>query len=225
MQTLDLILAVGETKTFDIGGAYFELIDGGGPVDVNFTNAAGSRAKDLEMLAAVPGYWVSGPFSRFEVKNVYGYAQTVRVMFGAGVGGSRRIQGQVAIADKIGLASTTVTSVQNTLGFQVATLVLPTANVRGLLITLSIIQTNPGAGGQAAGSVIAGPVAPAGVSPSGYVGAILQYALNNSPGVVQMDAARDSRKLIPAGWGLYHAVNGYIAAAVNNAAICTYELL
>lgn len=99
MQTLDIPLALNDIKIFDIGGSYFEFIEGAGAVDINFVNADGSRSKDLEMLDALPGYWVGGSFSRFELKNKSGGAQTVRVMFGSGVGGSRRIQGNVRVID------------------------------------------------------------------------------------------------------------------------------
>lgn len=105
MQTLDIILQANEVKAFDIGGAYFEFIEGNGPIDVNFVSASGSRSKDLEMLGALPGYWVSGAFSRFELKNTFAFSQTVRIMFGSGVGGSRRVQGAVSVIDG-GRAST-----------------------------------------------------------------------------------------------------------------------
>lgn len=99
MQTLRLSLAANETKQFDIGGSYFEIIDGVGAVDINFTDRSGSRAKDLEMLGALPGYFVAGSFMRFEVKNTLAQAQFVTVLYGNGVGGSRRIQGVVAVQD------------------------------------------------------------------------------------------------------------------------------
>ena len=51
------------------------------------------------MLNALPGYWVQGPFSRFELRNRYPLQQTVRVMYGRGVGGSRRVQGVVQTVD------------------------------------------------------------------------------------------------------------------------------
>lgn len=99
MQTQDITLALDETKQFDIGGAYFEIIEGAGALDVNFTNSDGSRGGDLEMLGALPGYYVVGPFSRFELRNRHTQPQTVRVMYGRGVGGSRRVQGAVATVD------------------------------------------------------------------------------------------------------------------------------
>lgn len=111
MQTQDITLTAGEVKAFDIGGSYFELIEGEGAVDVNFVNSEGNRAGDLEMLAALPGYWVSGPFSRFELKNRLTYSQTLRVMYGRGVGGSRRIQGAVTVVD--GAANKTAAGVQH----------------------------------------------------------------------------------------------------------------
>lgn len=102
MQTLDITLAASGTlqqQEFAVGGSYFELIEGQGAVDVKFTDNQGSQAADLEMRAALPGYYVVGPFAAFTLRNVSGRAQTVRVMFGSGVGGSRRVQGVVSTVD------------------------------------------------------------------------------------------------------------------------------
>lgn len=104
MQVLNINLgATGsgrEAQVFDIAGRYFEILESGGPVTVAFYDANCSRSRDLELANVDSGFYVAGAFQRFEVMNVYATAQTVRVAYGSGTGGSRRQPGTVRVIDQ-----------------------------------------------------------------------------------------------------------------------------
>lgn len=100
MQQISLTLAAAQTKTYDIAGAYFEIIDSTGAINVNFVDRHGSRTKDGELLGVVSGTFLEGPYSRFEITDASGVANTVTVLFGFGRGGTRRQPGNVRVIDQ-----------------------------------------------------------------------------------------------------------------------------
>ena len=100
MQTLTLTLAANQTVAFDIAGSYFEIIDSVGLVSVNFYDASGSRTKDLELQRVLSGFYVKGRFSRFEIQEASGSAQSITVLYGSTEGGTRRSPGNVRIIDQ-----------------------------------------------------------------------------------------------------------------------------
>ena len=99
MQQITFQLGANETKTFDLAGRYFEIIDSAGPITVAFYDKNGSRTKELELGNVLSGTYVSDPFQRFEVSNPYGISQSITVMYGAGNGGTRRSPGVVSVID------------------------------------------------------------------------------------------------------------------------------
>lgn len=99
MQFLPISLAATDTKVYDVAGNYFEIIDAVGPITVAFYDRNGTKAKDLELGLALSGAFVQGAYSRFEITNAFGYAQSIVIMYGAGVGGSRRAPGTVRVVD------------------------------------------------------------------------------------------------------------------------------
>jgi len=224
MQTLDIGLAAGELKTFDIGGAYFEFIEGQGAVDINFVDSSGSRAKDLEMLGALPGYWVAGAFSRFEIKNQLGQAQTLRIMFGNGTGGSRRIQGNVSIVDRVQQQCQSVSAADLTLGFAATAIVAPGANTKGVILRASICEVQAGASGSANLRLIAAATAPASLVP-GANSIILNSVATTVTGSVTGSYLFDQRREVPAGWGIYLCKNHLTAAALTCSVSLSCEVL
>ena len=222
MQTLDITLAANDQKAFDIGGAYFEIIEGAAAVDVNFVDSRGSRAKDLEMLGALPGYWISGPFSRFELKNGT-TPQTVRIMFGSGVGGSRRIQGDVGIVDAVTPGCQSVFVSDLTAALTATPFVLPAGNSKGLIVRSIVTDCQAGTAAAQA-RLIAAAVAPASLTP-GANSIILStaFSLVNATATTTLTSF-EMRRRIPPGWGMW-MVKNTAAVPLSCGVTCSFEVV
>lgn len=224
MQTLTLTLAANAVASFDISGAYFEIIDSVGLVSVNFYDASGSRTKDLELQRVLSGFFVKGRYSRFEITESSGSAQTITVLYGSTEGGTRRSPGIVTVTNKIGASITQLELSGGALtatGFSTVLLVAPAANPRGVLIRRAVTGVTAGAGGNAELRIVAAPVVPASSVPTNA----FQLAGGGAPpNVNTTDTHVDQNYQLPANWGIWGTVyNNAVPAATYMA--MTYELL
>ena len=99
MRFLTIALAANDVKSFDVAGGYFEIIDSAGKINVAFTDVAGSAMADNALTDALSGTFATGKFSRFDITERTGIAQTVTIMYGPSSGGTRRQPGVVQVVD------------------------------------------------------------------------------------------------------------------------------
>ncbi len=221
MELLTFTIAAGETKRFERAGRYFEIIDATAAISVVFDGEVGSRQDD--MIGALSGFYVVGAFKSFAVSSTT--AQAVTIMFAEGSGGSRRQPGNVTIIDKVGAGTITNNASDiATLGLVVTALVAPAANVNGIIVRASLVESQ-GAASTCNVRMIAAPVAPLAQTPTGLQSIILASGFSPS-GAANVTTVYqfDQRRQVPPGWGLYYT---RLAAAAPTFASLTvnYEIL
>ena len=97
MEILSFNIPAGETKVFERGGTYLEVIDAPGSLNIELQAADGSQAD--EMRGALSGFYSGEAFASLQISNPETYAQTVRLMVSSRSGGSRRQPGTVQVVD------------------------------------------------------------------------------------------------------------------------------
>ena len=220
MEILKFTIAAGETKRFEKAGRYIEVLEADNPLSLFFFDVSGSQADDAQGI--VSGLYIEAPYKAFTVASVS--AQSITLLIADGRGGSRRQPGNVAIIDRIDVSCMTTGIADATLGASATALVLPAANVSGLIIRSSIVEAQPGASGAANVRLIAALTSPASVVPGAN-----SVILNSAYGDVSASAVRstqfEQRRRIPPGWGLYFVKNVTSVAAAVAAITVSYELL
>ncbi len=92
MQTIEFDIGAGETKTFQIGGAYLEVLAAGGKMNIDLMGPTGAveSAKGAES-----GAWMRESFSWFQITSTI--VQRIKLMITSREGGSRRHAGDVTV--------------------------------------------------------------------------------------------------------------------------------
>lgn len=200
MELLTIILSAGESKRFEKSGRYFEIIDSAAPVRVDFYSASGQQTD--QMLNALSGLFLEAAYGAFTISS--STAQSVSfLLLEQGRGGSRRQPGSVRVINEITDALTLYSPaglVMTPQAFNATALVLPAANVRGIVVRYASASAQAGAGGAASVGIVAAKSAP-----TGYATPLNRYPVigSYSQNAVLIDKSIDVNKLIPAGWGLY----------------------
>lgn len=91
------VWAAGETKTFQIGGQYLEILDAQYPCDVVLMDRTGSQQSFMRGAEASFFTRPSGGFETVQITSVQ--AQTLRFFVGSGDAGTRRISSTVSVVD------------------------------------------------------------------------------------------------------------------------------
>jgi hypothetical protein len=93
MEFLPVInIAAGETKPFDIGGNYIEVIDAVGSFDIALETPEGGQA---QMRGAIAGAFVRLPYRAFQITSPT--AQAIRLFVSEREGGVKRLSGSVSV--------------------------------------------------------------------------------------------------------------------------------
>jgi hypothetical protein len=95
MENLRFTIAAGETKTFERGGRYLEIIDAAGPLSIILSDQNGGRADAAKDVLS--GTYMGTAFAKFEVYSAT--AQTVELFITDTTGGTKRQPGVVRIID------------------------------------------------------------------------------------------------------------------------------
>lgn len=111
METLNIPIAAGETKTFAIAGNYIEVLESNGLLDIVLYSQQGAQkfARGAEQ-----GAWMKEPFTNFTLKSTI--AQTVKMIVTGWEAGSRRQSGAVAVTNVNGAFSHDQVNVTNAAG-------------------------------------------------------------------------------------------------------------
>lgn len=139
MRTLTFTLAPGQTRPFDVAGAYFEILRASFEIErIDLTADNGAFGDPLE--GVTEGVYVNQKYTGFVVKNGP-TAQTVKLLIGKENGGNRAapLTGTVAISNTSGAFTHVQPAVTNAAGG----VVLLAANAARRLL---IVQNNSTAG-------------------------------------------------------------------------------
>lgn len=220
MEVLKFNIAAGQTIRFEKAGRYLEIIDAEQPLSLFFYDENGGQADDAQ--GVVSGLFIEGKYSAFQVRS--GQAQTITLLLSEGRGGSRRQPGQVAVIDRVAAACQTMIVDNTAAAFAANVVIAPASNVAGVIIRASTCGTVAGAGNYSNGKLHAAPSAPASINPTG-VGVLLNGAASNAAGVTSRNNIFDSRRMIPAGWGLYWLTEATAPGPTTNNVNVSFEIL
>lgn len=95
MENLRFAIAAGETKVFERGGRYIEIIEAAGAVNLNLYDQNGGQSDSAKGILS--GTYMEGAYAKFEVYSAT--AQTVEILITDTRGGTRRQPGNVRIID------------------------------------------------------------------------------------------------------------------------------
>lgn len=198
MENLRFNIAAGETKTFERGGRYLEIIDATGPVSIILSDQNGGRADSAKDVLS--GTYMATAFAKFEVFSAT--AQIVELFLSDTSGGTKRQPGSVRVIDEISDSIEQVAGQTNTAitAFAAQELVAPGVNVNGMLIRFASCSATAGAGGEASVRIVA-----AKATPTGYSVPTKRYQLVEFFTAAQAEGANTVRpnKRLPPGWGVY----------------------
>lgn len=111
METLNIPITAGETKSFGLAGNYIEVLEAGGTMDIVLYGPSGAveSARGSEQ-----GAWMLEPFTNFTLKS--SITQTIKLLITGRQGGSRRQAGAVSITNVNGAFSQAQVNVTNAVG-------------------------------------------------------------------------------------------------------------
>lgn len=219
MEILNISIAAGETKRFEKAAGYFELLTCDYPVSLFFSGSAGNRVDDAQ--GVVSGIFGIVRFKAFEIFSAT--AQTIQLLLNDGNGGSRRQPGNVAIIDAVMPICQTATTQNLTIGFTANPIVLPAANVNGVILRACIVAAQTSGAGVSNARLAAAMVAPVSSVP-GTSSAILGNAFSASSTVLDTYQNYESRRRLPPGWGLYLLANNTGVVASSCVAVVSFEI-
>lgn len=225
MELLEFTLAAGQTRQFERAGAYLEVIDADGRINVELLGRSGELADD--MRNAVSGFYSGEPFAALQVSNGETFTQYVRLMVSNRSGGSRRQPGNVQIIDTVASTCTTdFIASAGALAFASQTILAAASNVNGLIVRAVALIGVAGAGGITRGKLLASPTTPTSYNPAASANTVLLGTFySTGPSDKAVFTATDTRRRVPAGWGLFFTSDSTVAAPSINQANVSYELL
>lgn len=185
------------------------------------------RADGSDMGMYLPGDQIELPIHAisWEITPVTPAATAV-VRLGVGRVRSSRVSGNTTVIDAISAnCQVSPNAADTTVGFVAIAIVTPAQNASGVILRGSMVEVQRGAGGLANCRIIAAPVAPTSLLPSGGPAAILNSQFSSQDGVTSTNYMLDQSKRIPAGWGIYFCKNVSAVAAVVCAGSIVYEVL
>ncbi len=221
MELLQFTISAGETKRFEVAGRYLEIIEAADRLNIDFNGPDGNRVHS--MRGALSGFYSEEPFQAFEVGNPSA-TQTVKLMITDRRGGSRRQPGVVRVVDEVTSALQCAVNAPSTAVsvFSATPIVLPAANVRGLVMRWAATTAASNAGGSAFIGYVVAPSAPTNYSTPAQRYPLLSAFANS---IALVDRNLQLSRAFPPGWGLYLVTEVAGVPATSLAAQVGFELL
>ena len=224
----DFNLASGLSTRLDVSGSYLKLLSASaGAVGIKVDGGSEILLKPgqgYRVLAQKDGQINS--FRDVTVRNLQSSTNAGSIYIGTAGFEDSRITGDVTIVDSFGAALTRYTTpgILTVTAFSAQALILPAANVNGLILRqYALGVSSSGTTGAAISRIVASPS-----TPTGFGNPVTQFVFTMLTATsTQIVSAQDSKvnKLVPPGWGIYLlSIISTIPANNNDVELCA-ELL